>query len=102
MSMLRMLQASTLAAAFLVGSAAFAAETGGTTEVSQTPPQQGRTARAIGSTSEHGQTTGPAQGTNVAPTKAPAAAGEPGEPGLPGNKRGPAVMPPKQEQRQGQ
>jgi hypothetical protein len=40
-----------------------------------------------------GKTTGPADKTNVAPTKGPAAAGNPGEPGLPGNKNGPAVTP---------
>ena len=97
--MLRMLQVSTLAAVFLLGSSALAEEYGGgTTEATKTTPQQSRTARA---TNERGQTSGPAEGTDVVPTQGPAAAGEPGRPGLPGNKSGPAVMPPKQE-RQGQ
>ena len=97
--MLRILQASTVAAVFLLGSTALGADYGsGATEVTKTTPQQNRTARA---TSERGQTTGPAEGTNVAPTQGPGAAGEPGRPGLPGNKNGPAVTPPKQE-RQGQ
>ena len=40
-----------------------------------------------------GQSSGPAQGTNVAPSQGPAAAGNPGQPGMPGNKSGPAVYP---------
>ena len=98
MSTLRMLQASTVAAVFILGSTALAADYGtGTTEMTKTTPEQNRTARA----KEPGQTSGPAEGTNVAPTQGPATAGEPGRPGLPGNKSGPAVMPPKQD-RQGQ
>ena len=102
MSMLRMLQASTVAAIFLLGSTALAEDYGsGTTEMTKTAPQQDRAARAGGMSNQEGQTSGPAEGTNVKPTQGPAAAGEPGMPGMPGNKNGPAVMPPKQE-RQGQ
>ena len=98
MTLLKALQASTLAAVFLMGSAAaLAAENpGGTTEVTKTTPQQDRTARA---THERGQSSGPAEGTNVLPTQGPATAGEPGRAGLPGNKSGPAVMPPKEHGR---
>lgn len=99
MSTLRMLQASTVAAIFLLGSTAWAEDYGsGTTEMTKTTPQQDHTARAGGASNQEGQTSGPAQGTNVKPTQGPAAAGEPGTPGMPGNKNGPAVMPPKQQQ----
>ena len=94
--MLKLIQASTVVTIFLLGSAALAAEnSGGTSEITKTTPQQGRTARA---THEPGKTSGPAEGTDVAPTKGPGAAGEPGRAGLPGNKSGPAVMPPKNGQ----
>ena len=68
MTMLRIFEAGALAAALLLGTAAIAEE-------------------------EPGQSSGPAQGTNVAPSQGPAAAGNPGQPGMPGNKSGPAVYP---------
>ncbi len=58
----------------------------------------GRTARAGGSRSEIGQASGPAEGTNVAPTQGSGSAGEPGRPGLPGDKNGPAEMPSNQHE----
>jgi collagen type III alpha len=68
MTMLRICEAGALAAALMLGTAAIAEE-------------------------EPGQSSGPAQGTNVAPTQGPAAAGNPGQPGMPGNKSGTAVYP---------
>jgi hypothetical protein len=68
MTMLRIFEAGALTAALLLGTAAIAEE-------------------------NPGQSSGPAQGTNVAPSQGPAAAGSPGEPGMPGNKSGPAVYP---------
>ena len=68
MTILRILEAGALSAALLVGTAAFAED-------------------------DAGQSSGPAQGTNVAPTQGPATAGNPGQPGMPGNKSGPAVYP---------
>ncbi len=68
MTMLRIFEAGALAAALLVGTAAFAED-------------------------DAGQSSGPAQGTNIAPSQGPAAAGNPGQPGMPGNKNGPAVYP---------
>jgi hypothetical protein len=68
MTILRILEAGALSAALLIGTAAFAED-------------------------DAGQSTGPAQGTNVAPGQGPASAGSPGQPGMPGNKSGPAVYP---------
>ena len=68
MTMLRVFEAGALAAALLLGTAAIAEE-------------------------EPGQSSGPAQGTNIAPSQGPAAAGNPGQPGMPGNKSGPAMYP---------
>jgi hypothetical protein len=68
MTMLRIFEAGALTAALLLGTAAIAGENAG-------------------------RSSGPAEGTNVAPTRGPAAAGNPGEPGMPGNKSGPAVYP---------
>jgi hypothetical protein len=65
MTMLHTLKLGVFGAALLLGTAAFAG----------------------------GQTSGPADRTNVAPTTGPAAAGEPGEPGMPGNKSGTTVKP---------
>jgi hypothetical protein len=68
MTILRILEAGALSAVLLLGTAAFAED-------------------------DAGQSSGPAQGTNVAPSQDPAAAGKPGQPGMPGNKSGPAVYP---------
>ena len=68
MNIFRILGAGALSAALLTGTAAFAED-------------------------DAGQSSGPAQGTNVAPSQGPAAAGNPGQPGMPGNKSGPAVYP---------
>ena len=59
----------------------------------------GRTARAGHTMNEPGQSSGPAEGTNVAPTQGSASAGEPGRPGFPGDKNGPAVTPSNQPER---
>jgi hypothetical protein len=68
MSISRILEAGALSAALLFGTAAFAED-------------------------DAGQSSGPAQGTNVAPSQGPEAAGSPGQAGMPGNKSGPAVYP---------
>ena len=56
----------------------------------------GRTARAGRAMNGPGQSSGPAEGSNVAPAQGAASSGEPGTPGFPGNKNGPAVTPPNQ------
>ncbi len=58
--------------------------------------QHGRTARAGHPMTGPGQSSGPAEGTNVAPSQGGASSGEPGTPGFPGDKNGPAVTPPRQ------
>jgi len=65
MIMLRTLKVGVLAAALLLGTAVLAED----------------------------QTSGPAAGTNVAPSKGEESHGAAGEPGMPGGKSGPAVKP---------
>jgi hypothetical protein len=65
MIMLRTLKVAVLGAALLLGTAALAED----------------------------QTSGPAAGTNVAPSKGEESHGAAGEPGMPGGKSGPAVKP---------
>ncbi len=102
MNTIRITQAGAVVVALLLGSAASAADyqTGGTSEVTKTSPQQERTARAGGSSSQQGQTSGPAEGTNVKPSQGVSSSGEAGVPGYPGNKSGPAVIPPKDQKQQ--
>ncbi len=95
--MLKLIQAGAVAAVFLLGASASAAENSGETHgTTKMTTEQGRTARAT--THEPGQTSGPAEGTNVKPTEGAGSAGEPGRPGLPGDKNGPAQMPTQQQQ----
>lgn len=61
--------------------------------------QGGRTARMEHSSNEAGQSSGPAEGTNIKPSQGGGSAGEPGTPGFPGNKNGPAATPPNQSER---
>ena len=68
MNIFRILGAGALGVALMAGTAAFAED-------------------------DAGQSSGPAQGTNVAPGQGPASAGNPGEPGMRGNKSGPAAYP---------
>ena len=63
---------------------------------SESTNTHGRTARAGHAMNGPGQSSGPAEGTDVAPAQGRGASGEPGTPGFPGNKNGPAVTPPNQ------
>jgi len=96
MTIIQALQAGTLSAALLLGTAAVAAEGDDNTQLSQPQrkaakktPDQERQAQ------EPGKTSGPADKTDVSPSLGRDAHGGPGTPGMRGNKSGPAATPPK-------
>jgi hypothetical protein len=91
-----------LAAALLLGSPAFAGPIGnssGPAEATIVAQTKGPAAANPGDPGMSGnknvpmESSGPATGTSVKPSTAPAAGGSPGQPGMPGNKSGPPAKP---------